>query len=151
MSTSSRWDHVYGLKPVPLVEKLAEEASKLVAEDLREWPPEVESFATARDEARFQPLLAPGSPRPDDKVFAAAFHLARLELSREVEVIDEYMRNERWREVTPPGRGFDALLFLSRYLTELMLALAEATEGRVKRPQLVEILTRAERRLLTGG
>ena len=146
-----RWDHLYELKPVPLAEHFVAEAAKLLARDLAGWPPQVEAWASPADEARFGPLLSPGAPRPDDRIFAEAFRLARLELMREVEQIDEYMRNERWRQVAAPGRGFDALLFLSRYLTEQMLAIAEATEGRIKRAMLVDLLLRAERALLGGG
>lgn len=143
----SRWDHLYDLKPVPLTEHFLEEASKLLAQDLAKWPPEVEGWATPADQARFGPLVAEGSTRPDDAVFTAAFALARLELEREFEQIDDYMRNERWRAVTPPGTGVEQLLFLTRFLTEQMLGIAEATEGRIKRPMLVDLLSRLERRL----
>lgn len=143
----SRWDYLYDLKPVPLTEHFVEEVSKLVAQDLKAWPLQVEEWATAQDEARFAPLLAPEAPRPAEPIYEAAFKLARLELMREYEQIDDYMRNERWRAATPPGTGFDLLLFLSRYLTEQMLAIGDATEGRIKRPLLVDILLRAERRL----
>lgn len=142
-----RWDHLYELKPVSLGEAFVEEAAKVVAKDLQGWPPPVEGWHSPQDEARFGPLVAPGSARPDAKIFAAAFRIARLELMREFEQIDEFMRNERWREFTAPGAGVDAMLFLSRYLTEQMLAIAEATEGRIKRPMLVDLLLRAERRL----
>jgi hypothetical protein len=142
-----RWDYLYELKPVPAAEAFVEEAAKVIAKDLGVWPLQVSEWASAQDAARFGPLLAPDSPAPDQAVFAAAFRLARLELMREFEQIDDYMRNERWREVTPPGRGVELLLFLTRYLTEQMLSINEATEGRIKRPMLVDLLTRTERHL----
>jgi hypothetical protein len=37
------------------------------------------------------------------------------------------------------------LLFLCRYLTEQALALGEATHGRVKRAQLIEVLAGTEK------
>ncbi len=143
----SRWDHLYDLKPVPLTEHFLEEAAKLLAQDLAKWPLEVEAWATPADQARFGPLVASDSARPDDAVWTAAFSLARLELEREFEQIDDYMRNERWRAVTPPGMGVEQLHFLTRFLTEQMLGIAEATEGRLKRPMLVDLLSRLERRL----
>lgn len=143
----SRWDHLFDLKPVPLVEHVLDEVSKLVAKDLSGWPLQVEEFHSAADAERFRPLLEPAAPRPDDKVFTIALRLARLELLREYEQIDAFMRNERWREFTPPGYGYDAMIFISRFLVEQMLALGEATQGRIKRPQLVECLLRAEHRL----
>ena len=143
----SRWDFLYDLKPVPLAEHVVEEASKLVARELSAWPLSITDWANPQDEARFRPLCEPGAARPDDRVYQAAFRLARLELMREFEQVDDFMRNERWREFTGPGLGVDQMLLVSRYLTEQMLSLSEATEGRVKRPQLVEVLLRTERRL----
>jgi hypothetical protein len=143
----ARWDFLYEKKPVPVAEHFVEEVSKILAKDLLAWPLTVEEWTTPADAARFGPLLEAGSPRPGEKVWTAAFRLARLELMREFEQIDEFMRNERWRELLAEGREVDLMLFLSRYLTEQMLAVAEATGGRVKRPQLVDLLLRAERRL----
>jgi hypothetical protein len=144
----ARWDRLLDLKPVPLAEQLLEEASRLLAQELSAWPPSIDSWESPTDEARFGPLLAQGAPAPEPAVFAAAFHVARLELSRELEAIDDYHRNERWRAFAAPGRAVDQLLFLERYLTEQMLAIGEATNGRIKRAQLVDLLARAERKLL---
>jgi hypothetical protein len=143
----SRWDFLYSLKPVPIAEHFVEEVSKIVAKDLATWPLTVDEWTTDADAARFGPLLEAGSARPGPKVWTAAFRLARLELMREFEQVDDFMRNERWRELVAAGREMDLMLFLSRYLTEQMLAIAEATQGRLKRPELVDLLLRAERRL----
>ena len=142
-----RWDHLYELKPVPASEAFVEEAAKLIAKDLGAWPLPVEEWSTPQDAARFGPLLGPGAHPPDAATFTAAFRLARLELMREFEQIDDYMRNERWRAFTPPGRGVELLLFLTRYLTEQMLSINDATQGRIKRPMLVDLLLRTERHL----
>ncbi|MGC4121075.1 MAG: hypothetical protein QM765_42155 [Myxococcales bacterium] len=142
-----RWDYLYELKPVPASEAFVEEAAKIIAKDLGVWPLQVTEWATPQDAARFGPLLAPDSLPPDASTFTEAFKLARLELMREFEQIDDYMRNERWRAFVPPGRGVELLLFLTRYLTEQMLSINEATEGRIKRPMLVDLLTRTERHL----
>ena len=140
-----RWDYLYELKPVPVSEAFVEEAAKVIAKDLEVWPLQVSEWSTPQDAARFGPLLAPDSKPPDSATFTEAFKLARLELMREFEQIDDYMRNERWRAITPAGRGVELLLFLTRYLTEQMLSINEATEGRIKRPMLVDLLTRTER------
>lgn len=144
---ASRWDFLYDVKAVPLAEHFVEEASKIVAKELATWPLLVEAWNSAQDAARFGPLLVPGAAPPDASEWRESFKLARLELMREFEQIDDYMRNERWRQATEPVRGVDLLLFLSRYLTEQMLAIGEATEGRIKRAQLVDLLLRTERRL----
>jgi hypothetical protein len=143
----SRWDYLYDLKPVPIQEHLIEELGRLLAEDLAQWPLRIEQWSSPEEAARFARLLAPGSVRPDPKVYAEAFRLARLELTREFDSIDDYMRNERWRQFTPSGDGFDALILLWRYLNEAALAILEATRGRLKRAQMADCLLRAERRM----
>lgn len=144
---AGRWDFLYELEPVPLTEHLVEELAKVLASELSRWPLAVDSFATPADAARFAPLLAPDAPRPAAEVYEAAFFLAQLELERELERIDEFMRNERWRAFASPGAAYDAMILLSRYLTEQMLTVLEKTEGRVSRARLVDCLQRAERRL----
>jgi hypothetical protein len=141
----SRWDRLFDLKPVPIADHLVEELSRLLASELARWPLAVEEWTNPAEEARFRPVLA--GPRPDARAFEAAFLLARLELQREIERIDDFMRNERWRAFVPPGAGYLSMLFLSRWLVEQLLAIAERTEGRLKRPQLVDLLARCERRL----
>jgi len=148
---AGRWDFLYEVRPVPLQEHLVEELGRLVAEDLSRWPPALESFAFPEEGARFAPLLESGTPRPDAAAFRAAFLLARLELEREIARIDDYMRNERWRPGVSPGASYDAMILISRYLTEQMLCVLERTGGRVLRAQLVEALRRAERRLFAGA
>ncbi|HCF58426.1 MAG TPA: hypothetical protein DFS52_10590 [Myxococcales bacterium] len=143
---ASRWDFIQDLKPVPIAEHLIEELAKLFAEDLSKWPLEVEEWSRAADEERFRPLFEPGSMRPDDRVFVEAFRLTRWELEHDIFAVDEYMRNERWRERIAAA-DYDALIFLYRYLTEQMTAVAEATENRIKRKQLLGCLERMERRM----
>lgn len=146
---SSRWDYLYDLKPVPLASHLLAEVAKLIADKLIDWPPPIEGWASAREQSRFEALVGPGSVRPDDAICREAFRLARWELTNEIEAVDDYMRHERWRAHMPQD-SLDALVFLSRYLTEELLALGEATEGRIRRRQLVECLDEVERRWLGG-
>ena len=141
----SRWDHLFERKPVPLAEHVMDELARLIAAELERWPPEVSEWSSPAEEERFRPALE--AARPDPRTFEAAFLLARLELTRELEQIDDFMRNEHWRAWVAPGTGFLAMLFLSRWLLEQVLAIAERTEGRLKRPQLAEVLTRCEKRL----
>ena len=141
----SRWEQLLAQKPVPLVEALLEEVSKLLARDLTRWPLPVESVdpQTANP---FQELLAPDARRPGAAVFHEAFRLAGWELTRELLASDEYMRHERYLEhgVAPHERT--ALLFVSRWLMEQLLALGEATSGRVKRADLVRCLEKTAAR-----
>ncbi len=146
---SSRWDYLYDLRPVSLTAHLIAELARIVAERITAWPPPIDGWASERERARFEPLVAMGAPRPDEAVFREAFRLARWELGREVEAVDDYMRHERWRELAGPDT-LDAIIFLWRYLTEELLTAQEATEGRVRRHELITCLDDIERRVFTG-
>jgi hypothetical protein len=143
----SKWDLLLDQKPKALTTHLLDEVAKLIAKDLGQFPPPIEGFESDAAEARFRPLFdEPGRPGAD--VYRAAFHLARLEINREIEAVDDYMRNARYKPLAPSPRDHLAMLFLSRWLTEQMLALREAVQTNLPRPRLVECLADAERRLL---
>jgi hypothetical protein len=146
----SRWERLLDRKPVPLIEHLLDEVAKLLAADLRRWPPPVADLDPAA-ERKYRSLLAPGSARPDDTVFGEAFRVARWEMEREVDASADYFRNRRWME---RGLAEDArmpILFLSQWLVEQLLSLREHTHSQVTRPQLVECLERARRLILPAG
>jgi hypothetical protein len=142
----SRWDLLLEQRPIPLVEHLLEEVAKLLANDLRGWPPPIEELDPALG-VRFAPLLGPDVPRPEEALFEEAFRLARWELEREVEAVDEYMRNRRWelRGLAPDRK--QALLFVSRWLVEQLLSLREYTHSKISRPMLIDCLERTARYL----
>ena len=146
----SRWDLLLDQKPIPLVDHLLAEVAKLVARDLSRWPLPVEDLdlSTGR---QFASLFAPDSKRPGEAVFAEAFRLARWELRRELDAYDDYLRNRRYlaRGLAPDDRP--ALLLINRWLVEQMLSLGEATESRLKRPQMLECLDRIARHLALLG
>lgn len=146
----SKWDLVLHQKPVPLVDHLLEEVAKLFAKDLAAWPPHVEAFDPATG-ARLAALLADTPSQPDPRLYREAFRLTRFDLAREVDAYDDYVRNQRWLQagLTPADRGM--LLFLSRFMAEQLLGLLEATEGRVKRPRLLDVLDRTERHFFNRG
>lgn len=141
----SRWEHLLETKPIPIIDHLVEEVSKLFAESMRAWPLEVDDA----DPATLALLIA-HPRRPDDATFREAFRLARWDLGREFEAFDDYMRNMRF---VAAGLGPDSkplLLFLSRFMTEQALGLNEATEGRIDRPRMLRVLERTERLLIRG-
>jgi hypothetical protein len=142
----SRWDFLLDHKPVPLVDHLITEVAKLLAKDLARWPPPIQELDEATGKP-FEPLLAPDRPRPSPQVYAEALQLTRWELTRELDPYDDYMRNRRWMEKGLAPDDKLPLLFLNRWLVEQMLALGEATEGRVKRAQMLECLERVRQRL----
>ncbi len=146
----SKWDLVLSQKPVPLVEHLLEEVSKLFAQDLAVWPPKVEDFDPVTG-ARLAALLAESPRAPDPRLFHEAFALTRLDLGRELEAYDDVMRNQRWRASGLPEKDKGLLLFLSRFMAEQLLGLLEATDGRLTRPRLLDVLDRTERHFFARG
>ncbi|WP_426754110.1 hypothetical protein [Myxococcus sp. Y35] len=143
---ASRWDHLFDLKPVSLVDHLLEEVAKLLHKDLLQWPPPVQELDLDTG-GSFAPLFTEPRPRPAPAVYREAFRLAQWELARETDAYDDYMRNKRYLErgLAPDDRV--ALLFLSRWLTEQMLGLGEATEGRIKRKHMRDCLERLQSKL----
>ena len=145
-----RWSWVLEQKPRPVLEVLKDEVARLLEQELRRWPLPLEEIDPAYAE-RHAAALAPDAPRPALPVYPQAFRLARWELEREVLAVDDYFRNDRYLELGLGPQDKSALLVLSRWLTEQALALAEATGGRVKRPDLVDILVRTERLWLSSA
>jgi len=151
MKPFSKWERLLELeaKPRTLEDQLVEEAAKLLAKELAgTFPPETGGFESGVDEARFAPLFVEPRVRPAEGVFRAAFHLARLELLREIDEVDLYMRQKRYLPLAPSERDKLAMLFLSRWLTEQMLVLKDRLQTPLARARLAEILKRAEQRLL---
>lgn len=141
---SSPWHRWYEKKPVPLLEYLVDEAAHRIADALRQWPPRVEQTS---DEALpvLRPLFTSLKSRPSFELFQEAFKLTQMELERHFEAYDEYMRNERWRQSGLAPQDKTTLLELNHWLLENLLTLQEATEGRLRRHQLVMILQKLQR------
>lgn len=146
----TRWDRILEQKPIPVIEHLLEEVSKLFAADLRAWPPKVAEF-DPQTGASLERLLAERPERPDDRVYGEALRLCRWDLSRDFDAVDDYWRNQRHLEggLTPADKPM--ILFLSRFLSEQLLGLGEATEGRVTRARMLDALARIERHLALKG
>lgn len=136
----SRWEHVLDLKPVPLVDHLVDEVAKLFAAELSRWPLEVSDLSLGPESRAWAQFLLPDAPKPSVLEWKEAFRLARWDLSRELEAYDQYMRNAQWTEVGLPQEARALLLFLSRYVLEQLLALGEATNGRIDRQKKLAVL-----------
>jgi hypothetical protein len=146
----SRWDRLLDTKPVPLLDHLVDAAGRLLAAELRRWPLPVQEV-DARASAELEPLLAPDSPRPGTPVFGEALRLVRWDLAREHEAYDDYVRNRRYLERGVAESDRPALLFISRWVLEQLLALAEATGGRLNRGALARVVDGIDRDLRAPG
>jgi hypothetical protein len=140
----TRWDLVLERKPIPVIEHLLEEVSKLFAEDLLSWPPVIDAFDPVTG-ASMALLLADQPERPDARLFRQAFRLTRFDLSRDFDALDDYWRNMRFLEVGLTPGDKPMLMMMTRFMSEQLLALGEATDGRVTRPRMLDALSRTER------
>jgi hypothetical protein len=138
------WDFIHDRKPKSLRDHLIDEFAGRLSADLKGWPLPISELDPALG-AKWAHLLAPESARPSPIVFEQSFRLARWELERQWDALDEYMRNQRWLEAGIPPAEKQTLLFVSAWLVEQLLALSESTEGRIDRGRLVECLDRTAR------
>jgi hypothetical protein len=145
----SKWDLVLEARPIPLVDHLMSEVARLFARDLARWPPEVEAF-DAPTGASLRALLEGAPARPHPQLYREAFALTRLDLSREFEALDDYWRNQRWLSAGLAASERSMLQFLSRFMAEQLLALGEATQGRLTRARLLEVLDRTRAAFFAG-
>lgn len=145
----SKWDLVLGTRPVPVIEHLVAEIARLFAKDLAAWPPEIEAFDGATG-AKLLALLEAHPGRPDARLYREAFELTRLDLSREFEALDDYWRNQRWLSAGLAASDKGMLQFLSRFMAEQLLALGEATEGRINRSRMLDVLERTRTTFFAG-
>ena len=146
----NRWERLLDRKPVPILEHLLEEVARIFAADLRIWPPPLQDLDPVTG-AKLALLLAGAEARPDPRLYREAFKLTRLDLSRELEAQEDYLRNQRWLEAGLTAKDKAMLLFLSRFMAEQLLALGEATGERITRSRLLDVLGRTERHLLDGA
>ena len=143
---SNRWERILDQKPVPLQQHLLDEAAKLLLVELERWPLPVEEI-DAMTGSGIAEFLSPDAPRPSPAVYPAALRLVRWELEREHDAYDDYMRNRRYQEAGIADRERPVLLFVSRWLLEQLDELSDATEGRVDRRALLELVDRLDRGL----
>jgi hypothetical protein len=140
----SKWDLVLDRKPIPLIEHLLLEVAQVFGDELLMWPPPVDEF-DAVSGTDMSSIFSEPQPRPSLPLYVEAFKLARMELERNFEASAEYFRNNRHLEMGLSRNEKPMLLFVLRYTVEQLLALAEATEGRIKRAQLGALLDNIER------
>ncbi len=141
-----RWDFLYEIERQPigdwLLDRLAEELEK----EIRAFPPAVDGWENEAARRRFEPLLASGR-RPSDEAVRLALRLARLDVAREYEAVDEIVRSGGVEATLRDPEDRELCQFLWRYLEDKLLDFAEATRSRFKRPELAGALDKLERRL----
>ena len=139
-----RYDWLYERQKQPVKAYILERFAGELAEELRAWPPpdlEWESEALRR---RWE---AGAAAPPREAVVRCALELARLDLQREFEAIEQRLASDAGGILRSDAERA-AVHLLVRLLTERCLALKEYASGaRLTRQDLVEALAAVERTL----
>jgi hypothetical protein len=143
----SKWDLILERKPQPLAEHLVSELATLFADELGRWPPAVDELDASTARA-LEELLTRHPEAPPWPAYDESFTIAQWDLSHDAAAVDDYFRNHRYLDAGLAASDRGLVLFLSRLIVEQLLALSEATEGRLNRGRLLELLERTRAALL---
>ena len=141
-----RWDYLYDAQSRPIGDYLLDELAKHLEKEVRGFPPEVDFGEDLASGARYGPLLASGK-KPSDIAVQTAIWLARNDLLREFEAVDQFMRNGGLDERLGSDEDRELCRFLWQFLVEECLSFSEASNSRFKHADLAEALARLEKRL----
>jgi hypothetical protein len=145
-----RWDHVLDAKPQELKDYVLDEVAKRIVEEVLSWPPRVESWADDELRSRYEPVLSrPGVPPTE--TWRVALEMARLEMLRDYELIDRFVRSPEYRRHLPSELEQQSAHFLTRYVVDSALDFQEFGQGKFKRSDLVVLVEKLEHRILRGN
>lgn len=143
-----RWDHLADSRPRELKDYVLDRVAEELARDLRAYPPPVFDWDPA-ERLRHAAALEREGPPPQDTLRVAC-ELSRLELLRELEVIDAFVRGPAARALLPNEAEERTAHFVARYLVESALAFQEWAQGKFGRRDLVRLVEKVEDLLLGG-
>jgi hypothetical protein len=138
-----RWDFLYDRQRQPVKEWVLDRFAAELAGELRAWPPPDLEWSSDAERARWG---AGAAAHPRDEVVRLALEVARLDLAREFERMEEHLSREAYRLEAPAERS--AVHLLARLVTEACLELKERADRlRLGRPDLISAVDRVERQL----
>ena len=144
-----RWDYLADQKPQTIKDTVLNLVADELTGEIRGWPPRTSDWLDPAQQARFAPVLArPGMPELD--TLRVACELSRLELLREVELIDRFWRGPRRSELLPSPLEEETAQFLVLWLVESALEFQDAVQQRFRRAELSALIERVEDRMLRG-
>jgi Ser/Thr protein kinase RdoA (MazF antagonist) len=139
-----RYDFLYEREKQPVKGYVLERFAEHLASELSRWPPPFVEWVSDELRRRYAVGL---SERPREPVLRFALRVARLDLAREFEAVDQLMAGEaaaHWQTEAEAAAGH----LLVRFLTEKALSLKEYAEGvPLSRADLIAMLDDVERRL----
>lgn len=142
------YEWIYERQAQPLKEYVLDEVAKLLAQAVEEFPPRIEEWEREDVRRRFEPLLAEAAGRPEKPVVRVALKLFSWELERDVEAIDDYMRNERWQSEQLSPRDRELAIFLWQHWTEQTLSFKDYAGDKFRWAELRGLGDRLQTRLL---
>ncbi len=142
----NRWERLYETKPQRAGEFLLDRLAEALEKDIRDFPPAVEAWEDEASRARWGPLLTSGR-KPGETAVRTAIWLAAADLRREIEAVDRFVRDGGIDARLGSPEDRELCRFLWRFLTDKVLAFAEACQTRFTRAELAGALARLERRL----
>lgn len=144
------YEWLYEAQAQPLKSWVLDEVTKLFAEAVEKFPPEIEDWEREDLRERFEPVLHRVRAPLSTSVIRLALKLFRWEIEREYERMDSYLRGGHHSEFGLDALQLDTALFVWHYWVDQMLAFMEVATGKFRRHELSGIAERLESRLLAG-
>jgi hypothetical protein len=139
-----RYDWLYERQKQPVKQYILERFAGELADELRAWPPQDLAWESEPLRRRYE---AGAQAPPREAVLRVALELARLDLQREFEAIEQRLAGDAGGVLRSDAERA-AVHLLVRLLTERCLSLKEYAEGaRLTRDDLVGALGLVERAL----
>jgi hypothetical protein len=145
----SRWERILDQKPRELKDYVLDQVADQLTDDLRNFPPPIEEWLDEGLKARYAQVLT-RLGKPELETYRVAVELAREEMLREYELIDEFCRSPQYRALLPNDLEEQTAHFMTRYLVDSALTFQEFTKGKFKRRELAALMEKIEDRLLRG-
>ncbi|HEX9603410.1 MAG TPA: hypothetical protein VF973_06615 [Myxococcales bacterium] len=144
-----RWDHLVDRKPQELKDYVLDQVADRVAAELRSWPPALDEWLDESARRRFRAAIDRPSA-PGVSTLRVACEMARRELLRDYDLIDQFWRSGPHRELLSDELEETTAHFVIQYLVDAALAFQELAQGKFARSDLVALLEKIEDRLLQG-
>ncbi len=142
------YEWIYETESQPLKEYVLDVVAKQLAIAAEQFPPRVEEWERPDLQARFAPLLEKTFGRPRLGVLRVSLKLYRWELEREVEAIDQFMRNNGWEDESLDPTEVETAIFLWHYWVDQTLAFKEYAGNKFKHAELIGLADRIEVQLI---
>jgi hypothetical protein len=145
----NRWERILDRKPQDLADYVLDQIADALAKDVRDFPPPGIEWVDEQLHGRYAQVLSRPS-KPPLETYRVACELARQEMLRDYQRIDQFCKSQQFRELLPDALEEQTAHFLTRYFVDSALAFQEHGKGKFKRRDLVTLVEKIEDRLLRG-